>query len=184
MAIEMAFVQRYVLFLGDPVLATSVILSGFLIFAGLGSLTCIKWVRYLGSTNRVLLSAATAIVVLIILNLVVFPFLYAATATWPFIAKVILGLGLAAPLAFAMGQFFPIGLAVVGRTTPHLIPWAWAINGCASVLGVLLTTFTLVHSSFTIVLLSGAVLYLGALLCNVQAFDELHQRIPKTSTHN
>ena len=166
MAIEIAFVQRYVLLLGHPVYATAMTLSGFLVFAGLGSLTSERWSQRLGNSDRVLHTAALAVIALIGLNIVAFPSLYTATSAWPFVAKAVLGLGLIAPLAFAMGQFFPLGLAAVGRAAPQLVPWAWAINGCASVLGVLLATLTTAHAGFTAVLLSGAVLYIIAARCN------------------
>lgn len=183
MAIEIAFVQRYVLLLGHPVYATALTLSGFLVFAGLGSLTSERWSRRLGTSDRVLHTAAMVVIALIGLNLVAFPPLYAATSAWPFVAKAALGLGLVAPLAFAMGQFFPLGLAAVGRAAPQLVPWAWAINGCASVLGVLLATLTAVHAGFTAVLLSGAVLYIIAARCNPQVLGAFHKRFPKTVRH-
>ncbi|MDX1811011.1 MAG: SAM-dependent methyltransferase, partial [Gammaproteobacteria bacterium] len=43
MFIEIAFIQRFVLFLGHPTYAIAVVLTGFLLFAGIGSAYCKKW---------------------------------------------------------------------------------------------------------------------------------------------
>lgn len=44
-----------------------------------------------------------------------------------------LSIGLIAPLALVMGMPFPLGLASVAAKAESLLPWAWAINGFASV---------------------------------------------------
>jgi hypothetical protein len=43
-------------------------------------------------------------------------------------------LGMIIPLALAMGMPFPLGLALLDRNRPGWIPWAWSINGCATVI--------------------------------------------------
>jgi hypothetical protein len=58
---------------------------------------------------------------------------------------------LIAPLAFFMGMPFPLGLARLGEQDAELIPWAWAINGCASVLAAVLATLLAVEFGFTAV---------------------------------
>ena len=52
--------------------------------------------------------------------------------------KVMVSTVLIAPLAFLMGMPFPLGLKRVARHSAGLIPWAWGINGCASVLSAIL----------------------------------------------
>ena len=66
---------------------------------------------------------------------------------------------LIAPLAFCMGMPFPLGLARLGDKAPDLIPWAWAINGCASVLSAVLATVLAIHFGFTVVILLAVSLY-------------------------
>jgi hypothetical protein len=41
---------------------------------------------------------------------------------------------LLAPLAFAMGIPFPTALQYLALRSPGLVPWAWGINGSASVI--------------------------------------------------
>ena len=54
---------------------------------------------------------------------------------------------------------FPLGLARLGETAPTLIPWAWAINGCASVLSPVLAVILVIHLGFTAVILLGLGFY-------------------------
>ena len=69
---------------------------------------------------------------------------------------------LIAPLAFAMGMPFPLGLASVAGRTPVLVPWAWAVNGFASVVAAILATVLAIHWGFNAVLILATVLYLTA----------------------
>jgi hypothetical protein len=64
--------------------------------------------------------------------------------------------GLLAPLAVAMGMMFPLGL---GRVTPLRLPWAWAVNGCCSVIGAALAAVLAMDFGFVAVLTCGAAMY-------------------------
>ena len=63
------------------------------------------------------------------------------------------------PLAFFMGMPFPLALTRVGSETSGLIPWAWAVNGCASVTAAVLATLLAVHFGFAVVVLTALILY-------------------------
>ena len=71
-------------------------------------------------------------------------------------ARVMLTLALTAPLAFLMGMPFPLGLSRLAAESPAFIPWAWGINGCASVLSALLAGLLAVHFGFSAVLMVAA----------------------------
>ena len=58
-----------------------------------------------------------------------------------------------------MGMPFPLGLAQVAKQAPDLIPWAWGINGCASVLSAILATILAIHFGFTVVVGLALALY-------------------------
>jgi len=58
-----------------------------------------------------------------------------------------------------MGMLFPLGLARVEASDARLIPWAWAINGCASVTGAVLATLLAIHVGFTAVVVAALVVY-------------------------
>jgi phage shock protein PspC (stress-responsive transcriptional regulator) len=60
---------------------------------------------------------------------------------------------------------FPLGLSRVARHAPDFIPWAWGINGFASVLSAALATLLAIAFGFnTVVLLALAFYVLAAAL--------------------
>jgi uncharacterized membrane protein len=73
-----------------------------------------------------------------------------------------ISLGLIAPLACLMGMPFPLGLARVARESEDLLPWAWGINGCASVVASILATLLAIHFGFAAVVILAVALYLLA----------------------
>ena len=159
MFIEIAFIQKFLLFLSHPLYAVAVVLCAFLIFAGLGS-------RYSGrartngsaSTARRVAVPVAAIAVFASLYLVGLPALFRALMSLPDAIKIAVSMALIAPLAFAMGMPFPLGLARVARHRPH-VPWAWGINACASVVAAIAATLVAIHAGFVAVVLSAIVLY-------------------------
>jgi hypothetical protein len=69
-----------------------------------------------------------------------------------------------APLGFLMGVPFPGGLAWLRERSPGMIPWAWAVNGCASVLASILAAIIALSAGFSWVLGAAALAYAGAWL--------------------
>jgi hypothetical protein len=99
------------------------------------------------------------IIGLIIIYLFALGPLFAAVLTWPLWARAVVSLLLIMPLAFAMGMPFALGLSSLARSAPSMIPWAWGVNGYASVVSAILATLLAVHFGYSMVLLSAAVLY-------------------------
>ena len=129
--IEIAWIQRLRLFLGHPVYATTAVLVAFLIFAGLGSLWSQR--RPAAQSRWLLIGAVTAILLASLAYLFLMPSLLEAVSGLPLAGRAGVVLVLLAPLAFAMGIPFPSGLQRLGDASDGLIPWAWGINGVASV---------------------------------------------------
>ena len=71
-----------------------------------------------------------------------------------------------APLGVLMGLPFPRGVAWLEDGAPRLIPWAWAVNGAASVVASVLAAILALSSGFTVVLLLGAGCYAVAGSCS------------------
>ncbi len=74
-------------------------------------------------------------------------------------AKVAISIVLIAPLAFCMGMPFPLGLRQVSDRAPDWVPWAWGVNGCASVISAILATLLAIHFGFTLVVALAMALY-------------------------
>ncbi len=155
--IEIAYMQRLVLLLGHPISAVAVVLAGFLVFAGLGSGFAEALEKRFGGATVTL--AVVVIVAVATFELLAWPALFAALAPLPQAIKVIAALGLIAPLALPMGLPLPLGLSRLGRETAALLPWAWAVNGCASVLGAVLALLLAIEFGLTAVVLLALALY-------------------------
>lgn len=162
--IEIAFIQRFLLFLGHPLYAVAVVLAGFLAFAGLGSAIAARWMAAVGrgSAVRGITLAVVVIALLAATYLLALPLIFERLLALPDAAKIAITLLLIAPLAVFMGMPFPLGLGYVGARSEALIPWAWGINGCASVLSAILAALLAMHVGFTGVVTIATILYLVA----------------------
>jgi SAM-dependent methyltransferase len=161
--IEIGFIQRFQLFLGHPVVAVATLLSGFLVFAGLGAGHADSRVADgARSARRTLLVAVGMIVFITSIYALLLTPLLQAMAGLPMALRVAVSVVLVAPLAFAMGMPFPLGLASTAASRPSLVPWAWAVNGCASVIATSLAALIAVHGGFSSLFACAAALYLVA----------------------
>lgn len=161
---EMAFIQKLILFLGHPIYAASVVIAGFLVFAGLGS-RCSEVLGRVLSRNGAdgsigaIRAAAAAVVILSALYMLLLPNLFTRLAGAGDTTRIIVSMAIIAPLAFPMGMPFPLGLAMLGDSRPACIPWAWGINGCTSVLAAVAASLLAIHFGFNTVLTLAAALY-------------------------
>ncbi len=154
MSLEVAFLHRLTVFLGQPVLATAIVLAGFLGFAGLGARLSVRF----ASVGP----AVAAIGGVAFLWLLVLEPLFGELAGLPTVARALVALVVIAPLALFMGIPFPVGLSRLAgdAATASLLPWAWAINGCASVAGALAASILAVTFGHSAVV-GGAVMLYG-----------------------
>jgi hypothetical protein len=97
--------------------------------------------------------------VVALLYLAFLPDLFDALIHLPDAAKIGISAALIALPGICLGVPFPTGMARLARTLPDAIPWAWAINGFASVVGAVLASLLAVHLGFTAVILLAVVLY-------------------------
>src|SRR5579859_401354 len=155
--VEISLIQRFVLFLGHPTYALTVVVFLLLLSSGAGSVAAR---RRITNANRIL-ALLGAIAVLIALDVVILPRLLAAAVGLPFMVKLVLSALVLAPLGFLMGMPFPTGLRLV-----KTVEWAWALNAAASVLGSVMAMIIAIHFGLTITLLCAAAAYLLAGLCS------------------
>jgi len=160
--VEIAFIQRFTLFLGHPLYAIAVVLAGFLVFSGLGSALQPGLERRLAMRSGPSLIALSAVGIATIcgLYILVLPTLFERLIVLADPLKIVVSLLLIAPLACLMGMPFPHGIARLSRGFGALVPWAWAINGCASVLAAVLATLLAIHIGFAAVVGLAVLLYL------------------------
>ena len=155
--IEMAFIQKFTLFLSHPLYSVAVVLSTFLVFAGLGSVTTGRLVD-----RSPVAFVVSGIVAIVLSYLVLLPWVFGRLMGLPDPAKIAMSMLLIAPLAYCMGMPFPLGLYRIARGAPDFIPWAWGINGFASVVSAALATLLAIEFGIVAVLLLAVSLYVVA----------------------
>jgi len=183
--VEIAFIQKFILFLGHPVYAVAVVLTGFLLFAGVGSATSSWFAERIDAWHRAnpgrgpplsaIQLSIIGIIAVSLLYLLILPTLFDSLLSLGDIARILASLGLIAPLAFFMGMPFPLGLSRLWSGGRALVPWAWGVNGCASVLSAMLAALIAMTWGFSSVVLAACLLYAGAAM--------ISQRPPEAAGH-
>lgn len=169
MLLELALFQRIMLFTGQPIITATVVFGSFLLGSGWGSLSAPE------TPDR-----RTA---LWIFGWVGAGFALAAGGFWwgaevlqrPALPVRLLGVVLILlPLAWAMGRPFPWALRQLAEQ-PRWIPWAWGINGFASVAAASLASLISVHWGQPITLGVGLACYLLALILTMLWYRQAGQ---------
>jgi hypothetical protein len=181
--VEIAFIQRFVLFLGHPTYALTVVIFLLLLSSGAGSLASRKWLGGTPSARVPLL----LIVAALLLYVFILPGLLNGLVGWPWLVKLLVSAILLVPLGFAMGMPFPTGLRALAsfpapefpaaqgdETSQSAVEWAWAMNAGSSVLGSVLAMVIAIQFGLNFTLACGAVAYLTAFLLT----RTLHPRMP------
>ncbi|HYM76650.1 MAG TPA: hypothetical protein VE377_11790 [Candidatus Dormibacteraeota bacterium] len=169
--VEIAFIQRFVLFLGHPTYALTVVIFLLMVSSGAGSLFSRLWLP------RAEMGWMPILLVFITLLTYVFflPSRLAALVGMSFEYRLLVSGILLVPLGFMMGMPFPTGLrALAASPAPEFpagqgaadnaVEWAWAMNAAASVLGSVLAMVIAIQFGLNVTLACGAAAYLLALL--------------------
>jgi spermidine synthase len=154
MFLEMALLPKYTLLLAHPIYSTAVVLGAVLVFAGCGSLS----VRRL--ENTALWVAVACICAWVLIHSLAEQRVFAWALGSPFGARLLLTVVMVGTLSFFLGWLFPIGLAETSGRFPSLVPWAWGINGCASVMGAVLGKLISMSVGLRMTMGIAAILYL------------------------
>jgi hypothetical protein len=157
MFVEISLIQKFILFLGHPYYAISLIIAVLLMAAGTGS--------YLSKEISIAKRGKTAYALLLLLCLfiiaysLILPPLFKLLLPYRLLTRQFLTIILLFPLGMLMGIPFPLGIRWLSSLSPHLIPWSWCINGCSSVLSSILAVTIALGGGFTLVLLLASCCY-------------------------
>jgi hypothetical protein len=167
--VEIAFIQRFVLFLGHPTYALTVVIFLLLLSSGAGSLGSRLW---LPRTSLVWVPLALVIATLLA-DVFFLPSRLASFVGLGFGYRLLISGVLLVPPGFVMGMPFPTGLRALASATAdsarqgdsgNAVEWAWAMNAAASVLGSVLAMVIAIQFGLNITLACGAAAYVVALL--------------------
>lgn len=166
MFIEIAMIQKFILFLGKPVYSVSLVLFSILFSTATGSYFSRRgeMANLKDLTKRIKIGVSFILFILIayyfLLDKLLLFFL-----GYDFIIRSLITFSILAPLGFFMGFFFPLGIRITDLYDKRLIPWAWASNGCASVVATSLSIMLAISFGFsTVLLLAGGIYLFGAML--------------------
>jgi predicted membrane-bound spermidine synthase len=158
MLIEVALIQKFILFLGEPTLAIAVSLFSLLLAGGLGSLFSKKWVNG-KQTNAFKVSLIIAI--LTISYIFLLPMIFNAALSYSTLIRFVISFVFISPLGFLMGIPFPTALGYIKHEFENDAAWMWCINGAFSVLAGVFALIIAMTIGFNAVLLLGALTYAG-----------------------
>jgi predicted membrane-bound spermidine synthase len=203
MILEVTFIQKFLLLLGTPIMALTVILFSILLSSGIGSYVSGK----IFSTRRSHRAVLTSVPILAGIIIVYFLYLQeimASTISMDLPYRIALAFGLLFPAGFLMGFQFPSlirmeslsstssasSIAVKGRNEEMLYSeenknnknnnttLLWGINIIASIIGTVVAVIVAMIIGFSGNLLIGLCMYLGAGTCAL--FSLYYMRNNKT----
>lgn len=160
---EVGLISKFVLALANPTISAAVLLSGILVFSGLGSFFSENFV---GSAKSALPKVLASITALLICGSLFADPLLNWIGGMGYGWRLALCILLVAPAAFLMGFPMPIAMTTLGRLGKQsMFLWAWGINGCASVIGAALVPVLATSFGISKVLQVSAACYLVAIPC-------------------
>jgi len=131
--IELVMMHRLALFLGNPTFSLTVVLATLLLSSAAGSF----WAGKRGKQINTMLPRLQVALFLLIISMWIVSGALSPSLQLSTGARVLITLLIMAPPGFVMGIFLPVGLSYLSRNGRSLVPWAWAVNGAASVAGSL-----------------------------------------------
>ena len=152
MLVEVPWMQRFVLYLGHPSYASTVVLTSLLLGAGIGSAVAARLPTEAAKRWGLVVPGA-----LLVVNLCLFG-LFDATLGLSFFTRVVISGVVLVPAGFLMG--FPFALGMATYAEEHK-PWLWAINGAASVLASVFSLAISMQVGFTLATTFGVIFYLS-----------------------
>ena len=163
--VELSFIQRYTLLLGQPLYAFACILGSVLIFSGIGSFLSHR----IGDDD--VPRRARLILALVVAGALVHaflaPLLLEPAMAYGLTARIFLTFLTIAPIGLLMGMPLPLGMRMVERDAPRALAWAWGVNGSLSVLGTVLAMVISIFLGITYTLVAGGLMYvLAVVMCS------------------
>jgi len=158
--IEVALIQKFVLFLGQPVYALTVVIFSMLASSGLGSAFSRKLI---GPREGRLIKTLGCVALLAALLALVATQTMTALLWLPIQLKIALTVAMIAPLGFVMGMPFPAALRRLEEWHAPSVRWAWSLNAASSVLGSVGALMCAIYLGLAQTLIMGGLFYLAAM---------------------
>jgi hypothetical protein len=158
--VEMVLLQRFTLFLGQPMYTLAVVLAGLLVSSGAGSY---RASHFREASRWALVPVIAVVLAAIAATALLTPYVFSLALPLALPWRVAVSLALICPLGFVLGMPFPNGLRIVAEEAPALVSWAWGVNGFFTVIGSVSAVILAMALGFRIVLGVAAACYLLAI---------------------
>lgn len=164
---EISFVQKFILFLGYPTYSLTLMLFSFLTAAGIGAHFS---GRLPDDPKRVLPSLVGVLSLLVLFYLAALSSIFDAFLGSSLAVRAVVAVALTAPLGVVLGTFFPYGIRLTSALNRDFVAWAWAVNGCMTVVGSVLSIILAMTFGFTSVIVLFLAIYWGGAASFARAY--------------
>ena len=159
MILEISLFQKFILYLGSPTIALSILLGSLLVGMGVGSFFGGK--IYSSNVIKRLKSISGLIVIVGILLFVIYPVILNELLAYGLPLRAIVCFVLLLPFGFLLGIPFPTGIQILKQNNlVRYIPWMYGVNGIMSVLGSVIAVILSMIWGFTPSFFAGLSMYL------------------------
>lgn len=159
--IEIVFIQKFTLFMGNPTYSVTVVLFSMLTAAGCGSFISS---RFKEKPQKALMFIIPGIVLISVLLLFLSPSIFSIFLGYSTFVRILVSVLLIFPLGIVMGMPFPLGIRVTSSVSEDLIPWVWGINGYTTVIGSVLCVILALTMGFRAVIFFACGVYIFGLI--------------------
>ena len=158
MILEISLFQKFILYLGSPTIALSILLGSLLVGMGAGSFFGGK--IYSQDIIKRLKSILGLIVIAGVLLFVIHPLILNELLAYGLVIRVIACFVLLLPFGFLLGIPFPTGIQLLKqKNLVKYIPWMYGVNGIFSVLGSISAVILSMIFGFTLSFFIGLSMY-------------------------
>jgi hypothetical protein len=159
MFIQIPLLQRFSVYLGHPTYTFSIVLFLMILSAGLGSLTSDRIDPRQQRGNRLVRALPIGIGALVLAEALLMPPVTGWTVAFGLPGRTIVVAAFVAPLAFAIGLCFPIGMRLVRGHSEQVTAWMWGVNGACGVLASVIAVMVSMWLGIQANLIIAAALY-------------------------
>ncbi len=157
MLVEIAFLQRFSVFLGHPIYSLSVVLFSLIVSTGVGSLLSDHLA--IERARRFMLWALVTSGY-ILSQLYWLPPLLLSFDSSPLAVRGLASVAIILPAGLLMGFAFPAGMRIIASYSRRPTPWFWGINGASGVLASIFAVGCSIAFGIGTTMALGAICYL------------------------
>lgn len=159
--LQISMMQKFTMFLGQPVYTMLTVISTMLVASGFGSYFSSGFLQ--GNKKRGIIIFGIIAAMALLIAFIAPPVFYWA-AKFELTVRIIISIVLIFPLGFFLGMPFPIGISAIKEEYKNFTALSWSINGFFSVTGTVIAMMLGMITGFKIVFILSALLYLSAFI--------------------